>query len=62
MKISKIDVEQVSGSAGFGFADRPGVRAWMAAKGYRTYEDYVRANARRPRGEIQAEIEAHTFA
>jgi len=56
-RIKKSEVQNVSLSAGFGFADNVAVRTWMQSKGFDNYESYARAYVRTPRDQIRHEIE-----
>lgn len=61
MRISEGEIVQVSGVVGFGFTARRGVRNWMVAKGFNTYQDFAAAYIGVPHKGIQLEIERYTF-
>jgi hypothetical protein len=61
MKIPTEEVRNVSQSAGFGYADKKGVRLWMEAKGFSSWADYARSYKCVPREKVQSEIEDFVF-
>jgi hypothetical protein len=61
MKISADEVKNVSHSAGFGYTNHKGVRAWMEAKGFSSWADFASAYKCVKREAVQREIEDFAF-